>query len=381
MRKVAVYSAFLLLGLVASQLGPAVAPTTYALLAPWVRVATMICLGFIMIRVGYEFDIDKRNIRHYAVDYGVAATAAAFPWLLCALYFIFVMSPASAWHSYHAWVEALLVARFSAPTSAGILFAMLAAAGLASTWVFRKARILAIFDDLDTVLLMIPLKIMMIGFQWSLGALGVTVLLLLWLAWRYLHVLRWPTGWRATVGYAVAVALVCELIYLGTKWANPAAPLHLEVLLPAFVLGCMIRHEEKPDSPSRTEDGAVTLITGLFLIFVGMSMPRITTEGEALIGGAWPGWGWVAAHVLVITLLSNAGKMFSLLCYAKEASWRERLAVSIAMFPRGEVGAGVLVVSMSYGIGGPVLTVAMLSLALNLMMTGLFIAAVKRLIR
>ena len=27
-----------------------------------------------------------------------------------------------------------------------------------ATWLFRKARILAIFDDLDTVLLMIPLR-------------------------------------------------------------------------------------------------------------------------------------------------------------------------------------------------------------------------------
>ena len=40
---------------------------------------------------------------------------------------------------------------------------MLAATGLSATWLFRKARILAIFNDLDTVLLMIPLKMLMIG--------------------------------------------------------------------------------------------------------------------------------------------------------------------------------------------------------------------------
>ena len=57
----------------------------------------------------------------------------------------------------NSWTEALLAGRFAAPTSAGILFSMLAAAGLSGTWVFRKARVLAIFDDLDTVLLMIPL--------------------------------------------------------------------------------------------------------------------------------------------------------------------------------------------------------------------------------
>jgi amino acid permease len=51
------------------------------------------------------------------------------------------------------------------------------------------------------------------------------------------------------------------------------------------------------------------------------------------------------------------------------------------MWPRGEVGAGVLVISVTYGIGGPVVTVAMLSLALNLLLTGVFIYVVRRLTR
>jgi hypothetical protein len=93
------------------------------------------------------------------------------------------------------------------------------------------------------------------------------------------------------------------------------------------------------------------------------------------------GWGMIALHVLLITLISNLGKMFPAFCYRKEAHWRERLAVAIGMWPRGEVGAGVLVLSLSYGIGGPVVTVAMLSLALNLALTGVFILWVKRLIR
>jgi hypothetical protein len=50
------------------------------------------------------------------------------------------------------------------------------------------------------------------------------------------------------------------------------------------------------------------------------------------------------------------------------------------MFPRGEVGAGVLVISLSYGIGGPIITVALLSLAVNLLCTGLFILVVKKLL-
>jgi hypothetical protein len=51
------------------------------------------------------------------------------------------------------------------------------------------------------------------------------------------------------------------------------------------------------------------------------------------------------------------------------------------MWPRGEVGAGILVLSISYGLGGPVITVAMISLALNLVLTGVFILIVKKLLR
>ena len=48
-------------------------------------------------------------------------------------------------------------------------------------------------------------------------------------------------------------------------------------------------------------------------------------------------------HVLALTVLSNLGKMFPAFCYRREAHWRERLALAIGMWPRGEVGAGVLV--------------------------------------
>ena len=88
----------------------------------------------------------------------------------------------------------------------------------------------------------------------------------------------------------------------------------------------------------------------------------------------------ILTHVLVITILSNIGKMFPALCYRREAHWRHRLALAVGMWPRGEVGAGVLVLSLSYGIGGPVVTVAMLSLALNLALTGVFILIVRGLI-
>ncbi len=66
--------------------------------------------------------------------------------------------------------------------------------------------------------------------------------------------------------------------------------------------------------------------------------------------------------------------------YRAESSLRERLALSVAMFPRGEVGAGVLVIALGYGFGGLPATYAALSLALNLVLTGLFIYVVKILV-
>ena len=48
------------------------------------------------------------------------------------------------------------------------LFTMLAALSLKKSWIYKKIQVLAIFDDLDTILLMIPLQILMIGLRLSL---------------------------------------------------------------------------------------------------------------------------------------------------------------------------------------------------------------------
>ena len=78
----------------------------------------------------------------------------------------------------------------------------------------------------------------------------------------------------------------------------------------------------------------------------------------------------IVFHVIMISIVSNIGKMFPLFCYRNEATVKERLALSIGMWPRGEVGAGVLMISIGYGFGGPIVTISMLSLALNLVLTG-----------
>jgi Kef-type K+ transport system membrane component KefB len=411
MRKVLVYSVLLLGGLTLSQVLPLLDAAAWERVLPAVRLLTMVGLAFIMIHVGHEFDLDRSRLRAYGWDYVVAATAAAFPWLLVSLYFVFVLAPPELWGEGGLWKESLLQGRFAAPTSAGVLFSMLAAAGLATTWVFKKARVLAIFDDLDTILLMIPLQVMMVGFRWPLLAVLVLMAGLLWAAWRWLHAVRLPHTWPWVMGYAVALTLLCEGFYLLTGALDAEAPVHFEVLLPAFVLGCVLRQPEhgltehdadpgeQPGPDSRREQRVATGVSGAFMVLVGLSMPAFLgaagvgdvsaqararyTDGAAEVLAAsntFPGWGMMALHVLAVTALSNLGKMFPLLCYRREASVRERLALCLGLFPRGEVGAGVLVVSLGYGIGGTATTVAMLSLALNLLLTGVFIAGVRRLL-
>jgi Kef-type K+ transport system membrane component KefB len=434
MRKVLLFSILLLLGLVASQLLPAAMGSAYGRMGDVVRILTMVGLSFIMIHVGYEFDIDKSNLKQYGWDYIVAFTAASFPWIFVTLYFVFLLLPPDAWGSMAAWQETLLAGRFAAPTSAGVLFSMLAAAGLGATWLFRKARVLAIFDDLDTVLLMIPLKMLMVGLAWQLGVIVVVMVVMLAIAYIFLHKIRIPVTWPWVLSYAAGITAVSEVIYKVSKVIDESVPVHIEVLLPAFVLGCVIAYPRRaaggPASNGDTDHGqhghdvidtpterrVATIVAASFMVLVGLSMPMVLSGDSAAQGGAMAetvepslhaggtpaaeaaaaevgrtrdvgritalqppmGWGMIALHVLLVTLISNLGKMFPALCYRKEAHLRERLAVSIGMWPRGEVGAGVLVISLSYGIGGPIVTIAMLSLALNLLLTGLFIVVVKR---
>jgi len=199
-RKVILYSLLLVAGLVISQFLPPI----NAVQLP-IRSLTMIALSFIMIHVGYEFEIDKTRPRQYVWDYVVAGTAAAFPWIFCTLYFVYAVAPPELRSHPDLWREALLESRFASPTSAGVLFAMLAAAGLAATWVFQKARILAIFDDLDTILLMVPLKVMMVGMKWQLLIIVTTIVAMLGLAWRYLHRIRLPITWPYVLGYSALI--------------------------------------------------------------------------------------------------------------------------------------------------------------------------------
>lgn len=386
MKRVVLLTSLLIAGLFASQ----ILPFVFKELPFWFitirQVVTMTLLAFIMIEVGREFDIDLKRKKQYAVDYGVAATAAAFPWIFCTIYFLAFLMPESNAMNRPPWVEALLVARFAAPTSAGVLFSMLAAAGLSGTWAFRKTRILAIFDDLDTVLFMIPFKVIMIGFVWQLGVDLAVVAVLLILGLRFYRKINIPESWQWILLYSFLITGLSEVVYYYTKDPSTLIGAHIEVLLPAFLLGCTLKAHPNEivvtpgvDLPgSGVEERAGLWVACAFMLLVGFSMP--SAFGSNAIIKIDMSAIEVVFHVLAITVLSNIGKMFAAFCYRNEATLKERIAVSVSLFPRGEVGAGILAVSLSYGITGPFVAIGFLSLALNLVLTGFFILIVKRLL-
>ena len=65
MKKVLLFSSLLLLGLFGSQWLPGAIGPAYAGVGDIIRILTMAGLSFIMIRVGYEFDINKSNLKQY----------------------------------------------------------------------------------------------------------------------------------------------------------------------------------------------------------------------------------------------------------------------------------------------------------------------------
>lgn len=321
---------------------------------------TSVCLAYIMVEVGLEFSVNKRKIRSYEWDAFVAFMAAFLPALLWFGYFlVFVQS---------SWKPALLSGLSSAPTSAGVLFSMMLAAGLGATWVFKKARTLAVLDDLATILLLTPIQIIIHGFEVQSIIILILISLLLFASFHWQNALLWPTNevWLLLYGF-----ILTGTIFLIKKTTN----IHLEVLIPAFMLGCLV-HLRKDHHPTELRLKLLSLdpmIKGTFMLLVGLSFPRVEIESIP--------WKVTIAHVLALTVLSNLGKIVPAFCYRAEASFKERLALSIAMFPRGEVGAAVLLIGLGYGFGGYVNTLAMLSLAFNLTLTGIFVWIVMKLLK
>lgn len=382
MKKVLLFSFFLVSGVVFSQCLPFWLDHSFPAVSRGIKTLMFICLAFIMINVGREFELNKKQWKSYAADYFIAMATAAAPWLLVACYYMYLL-PADLFWSWEACKENLLLSRFAAPTSAGILFTMLAAAGLRKEWIYKKTQVLAVFDDLDTILLMIPLQILMIGFKWHLLAVILLVGILLVIGWRKLGVFYMPQGWKAILFYSVCLVAATESIYLLSRmWIGEEGGIHIEVLLPAFVLGMVMKTVHRHGQQDVRMTG---MISYLFMFLVGVSTPQFigidhvlrAAEASGVISTLpMPSWQVLAGHVIVVTLLSNLGKMFPLFFY-RDRRLEERLALSIGMFTRGEVGAGIIVIALGYNLGGPFLIISVFSLVLNLLLTGIFVFWVK----
>ena len=385
MKKVVSFSLMLMIGLVLSQVLPMFMGESYAELKHMVEVALGICLAFIMINVGREFEIDKSNVKVYVKDYLVAMLAAALPWIFIAVYYILVILPPDMWSSGAVWKESLLLSRFAAPTSAGILFSMLAAMKLQKSWIYQKAQTLAIFDDLDTIILMVPLQVAMIGeFNWQMLAMLTAIFGMFYVGWRYMSRIDMPQNWYAIFTYAVLVYGATLLVYTVTKhFFGDKGAIHIEVLLPAFIFGMIIKLRHVG---GKVESRVATLVSVVFMLLVGMSMPLIefntvaNTEESSSVIASIPmmSGGMIALHVLAVTILSNVGKLAPMLFY-RDRTLTERLALSVGMFARGEVGAGVIFIALGYNIGGPILLISVLTLVLNLILTIGFVYIVKHL--
>ena len=165
---------------------------------------------------------------------------------------------------------------------------------------------------------------------------------------------------------------------------RPENSIHIEVLLPAFVIGMLMKHKEI-DTP--TERRTATGISFLFMLLVGMSMPLVTGASAAGTAAAASSvtasrpmmpWGVLLLHVAAVSVLSNIGKLVPVFFY-RDRKLSERLALSIGMFTRGEVGAGVIFIALGYNLGGPALIISVLTLVLNLILTGGFVVWVRKL--
>ena len=383
MKKIILFSLFLLLGLILSQILPHMAGTGFSTLKFCTDSLLYVSLAYIMINVGREFELDKTQLKSYRDDYLIAMATAALPWLFVSVYFICLM-PKEMFSSWNAWKESLLLSRFAAPTSAGILFTMLAAAGLKKKWIYKKIEVLAIFDDLDTILLMIPLQIFMIGMKWQLVVVIAVVILLLWIGWKKLNHYSLNQTWPRLLLYSIIIVVVCQGLYFCTKYFfGIDSAIHIEVLLPAVVLGMTMKNHVKD---SAAAEKVSTTISYIFMLLVGLSTPLFIgidlsdppVSNKITANLPMMEWGLIGIHVLVVTLISNIGKLFPVFFY-RDRSLYERFALSIGMFTRGEVGAGIIFIAIGYQLGGPLLIIALLSLVLNLVLTGVFVIIVKQL--
>ena len=127
-------------------------------------------------------------------------------------------------------------------------------------------------------------KMMVLGFQPKLVILVLAVVAFLAAAYFWIHWLNVPTGNGCIALYAI-------LVWLITFAFDYVTDLHLEVLIPAFALGCIIKsnhlhgsadYETTTHPLKQGHDWEAVLdavVKGGFMLLAGMAMPRIAVGG------------------------------------------------------------------------------------------------------
>ena len=131
-----------------------------------------------------------------------------------------------------------------------------------------------------------------------------------------------------------------------------------------------------------------TGISFFFMFLVGMSMPHFIgvnfaeTHCGGIFGDRFAGNDVVGDDSVSCGncfFVVERGKAYVLCSFYRDRKLSERLALSIGMFTRGEVGAGIIFIALGYNLGGPALVISVLTLVLNLILTGIFVLWVKNL--
>merc|ERR1719171_465084 len=98
--------------------------------------------------------------------------------------------------------------------------------------------------------------------------------------------------------YAVVITAITEVLYYVTHYHIAMESIHIEVLLPAFILGAVIQveHDDTNHQADHQDEAAPkeaehelehlqdqkvhTVISAVFMVFVGLSMPPLFGDAE-----------------------------------------------------------------------------------------------------
>merc|ERR1712137_508027 len=147
------------------------------------------------------------------------------------------------------------------------------------------------------------------------------------------------------------------------------------VLMYAFILGTgfwIIERQEYIDSHAPCME---TFMGCAFMFFVGLSMPSLSSLGTMHHSA-------VIFHVVMINILMLLGKLIICFFYSNETTKTQRIALGLAMCPRGEIGASVIIITIQTlkdQIDPSYLGIVVLSVIMNLVSSCALIVYVKKL--